>query len=400
MKPMHQDHVMNPPTRLPVAPGGRDPLVVCVLAAADAIAANQRHHAQRAVHRLLAHTAAGSTAVHRVTRIIGQSLHARLAGDLSGSGNLYQEPPHPQDMLAAFQLLLDGTPFIRTGYTGANLTIMEVLGDAPRWHIVDIGIGSGTQWQHFLALLAGRGVSLPQVRLTGIDIPAPGPDPSHRLREVAARLQHHAAALGVPFSCEMLASPIEAVDVTALQPHATDALVINAAFALHHTAAGDGVVDPARSRDAVLRRLHGLQPRLLMLVEPDAEHNALPFVPRVREAMAHYLTVFDALNELLPGDRPARAVIEQAFFGREMLNIIAGEGPLRVERHERHTAWQRRLAIADFTAIDLGHLRSHLKRSLKLTPPCDLLGVSGGLALAWKGVPLVAVSAWKPQEQG
>ncbi len=352
------------------------------------------------MHRLLEHTAAGSTAVQRVTRIVGQGLQARLAGDRSWSGNLYQEPPHPQDMLAAFQVLLDATPFIRTGYTSANLTIMDVLGDAPRWHIVDIGIGSGTQWHHFLALFAGRRAPLPQVRLTGIDIPAPGPDPSHRLREVAARLQHYADGLGVPFSCEMIASPIEELDVTAIPSPPEAALVINAAFALHHTAAGDGVVDQARSRDAVLRRLHGLHPRLLLLVEPDAEHNALPFVPWVREALAHYLTVFDALDVLLPRNRAARAVIEQAFFGREILNIIANEGPLRVERHERHVAWQQRLVTDGFTSIDLGPLRSRLHRSLKLTPPCDLLVVSGGLSLVWKGVPLVAVSAWQPRGPG
>jgi hypothetical protein len=238
------------------------------------------------------------------------------------------------------------------------------------------------------------------VRLTGIDIPAPGPDPTQRLREVAARVQHHADVLGVPFVCEMIASPVEEVDVAAIQQHADEALVINAAFALHHIAADDGVADPAHSRDAVLCRLHGLHPRLLMLVEPDAEHNGLPFVPRVREALAHYLTVFDALDVLLPADRPERTIIEQAFFGREMLNIIAGEGTQRVERHERHTSWQRRLMTSNFTAIDLWHLRSHLERSLKLTPPFDLLRASGGLSLAWKDVPLVAVSAWKPRERG
>ncbi len=140
-----------------VAPGGRDALIASVIEAADATEAGDRQGAHMLLADILQHSQAGSTAVQRVTHIVAHSLLARLAGDLSGSGNLYQEAPHPHDMLAAFQLLLHQTPFIRFGYASANLAIMDAFADEPRWHLIDIGIGSGTQWHHLLAALAARG---------------------------------------------------------------------------------------------------------------------------------------------------------------------------------------------------------------------------------------------------
>ena len=390
---MQQDYLAESQARLEIAPGGSDTLVACVIEAAEAIEAGDRQMAHVHLAGILQHPQPGSTAVQRVAQIVAHSLLARLAGDLSGSGNLYQEAPHPQDMLAAFQLLLHETPFIRFGYESANLAIMDGLVNEPCWHIIDIGIGSGTQWHHLLAALAARGSNIPHVRLTGIDIPAPSPDPAQRLRAVADTLQRLADELSIPFVCDMIASPMEDITATTLAMRADDVIAINAAFALHHIAAGDGVDDPARSRDAVLHRLHQLHPRLVTLTEPEADHNALPFIPRVREALAHYLTVFDELETQIPSDRCALAIIERAFFGREMLNIIASEGTQRIERHERHERWQRRLATLAFAPIGLDHLAGYIAANLSLVPPFDLCMDGGVLSLAWKGVPLVAVSA-------
>ncbi|MDQ5852633.1 MAG: GRAS family protein, partial [Chloroflexota bacterium] len=109
-----------------------------------------------------------------------------------------------------------------------------------------------------------------------------------------------------------------------------------------------------------------------------------------------YLTVFDALEAQLPVDQPERTIIERSFFGREILNVIAGEGAQRVERHERHESWQRRLERLRFAPVELGHLAQHITDTLDLAPPFDLLLDRGVMSLAWKGVPLVAASAWKP----
>lgn len=66
-----------------------------------------------------------------------------------------------------------------------------------------------------------------------------------------------------------------------------------------------------------------MRPLILTLVEPDSEHNALPLLQRLPEAFHHYLIVFEALDTLLANSPRARTVLESAFFGREIINILS-----------------------------------------------------------------------------
>jgi hypothetical protein len=116
----------------------------------------------------------------------------------------------------------------------------------------------------------------------------------------------------------------------------------------------------------------------------------------VSESFVHYLTVFDALEALLGGHGRERAVLERTFFGREMGNILGGEGARRVERHERHQSWQRRLQLAGFLPLSCADLADALGNDLAIRPPFALKRDQQTLLLCWKNIPLLAVSAWQP----
>jgi hypothetical protein len=299
-------------------------------------------------------------------------------------------------MLAAFQALVRHTPVVRFGYIAATRALIAALGDAPRLHLVDVGIGSGAQWAYALDALARRPAPIERLRLTGIDLPAPGPDPAQRLRTVGDGLARRAAALGIPFAFEPVA--IQAEDLTAggIQRRPDEVLAVNAAFALHHVLPTEAGAPPGRDRDALLAYLRSLEPRLLTLVEPDLEHNALPLLPRVRESMRLYLAVFELLEALLPPGLPERTIIEEEFFGREIRNVTVGEGTRRVERHERRSAWERRLRRQGFAPIDMSGFAGGVARELRAPRPCAVQAAGGMLVLGWKDRSLIAASAWTP----
>jgi hypothetical protein len=249
----------------------------------------------------------------------------------------------------------------------------------------------------FLDLVADRFLKPPSIRLTGIDVPAPGKNPRLRLQQAGRMLAERAAELGIPFTYEPVAGLVEELDLGRFRARPGEPLVVNAVFALHHLHSSGTSADGASHRNTVLRRVRDLRPDVLTLVEPESEHNSLPLVSRVAEAMLHYLTVFDALDGLLPRDRPERLTLEQDFFGREIFNVIVGEGVERVERHERHGSWHDRLTGEGFEPLDMSGLAGTLRDELQPSKPFGLNADRGALFLTWRTLRLIAASAWKPR---
>jgi hypothetical protein len=368
-----------------------------LLQAAQAIEQGDVTQASMRLEAIVRQVADPRTAADRLNQIFVQALHARITSDTAGAGNLYQSNfnASEHDMISAFGVLETATPMLRFGYTYANHALVNLLHEEARIHLIDIGITPGVQWRYFLERLATVAAKPPHVRLTGIDVPFSAADPEKRLRQVGAMLQAHADQFSIPFTYQPIASYVEHLDFGQIVLDESEALAVNATLALHHTPAGDGVLQETQSRDAVLQRIFALRPRILTLIEPDAEHNALPFVQRVQEAYHHYLAVFEALETILPATSKEKSVLENAFFGREVINVIAAEGPQRVERHERSDAWQRRLQATGFRQLPFSsHAVQQEKPSLPLPHPFRLWAERGMVRMGFGQTPLVSASAW------
>lgn len=375
----------------------RRPFLNRLIAAGEAIESGDQARAKSLLDAVLrAAPDTGGESVERISRLFARALLARLEGDRSSDGNLYLRSAGPRDMLAAFQLLVHATPLIRFGYLSANAAITAAIQDEREVHIIDIGIGGGTQWPFLLHALATRPGGPPRVRLTGIDLPCRGPDPEQRLRWAGAFIGGWATRLGVPFEFHGIPASAERVDFGRIAARSSAPIAVNAAFALHHVP--DASVQATGNRDAVLSGIRSLSPRVLTLIEPDVEHNALPFLPRLSEAVGHYYAVFQALDALLPRHLAARATIEQVFFGQEVLNVVVGEGAARVERHERRGAWQRRLRMNGFEPVRMMPHEPAVRTALGLSQGFDVRVDEPALLLMRNGVSIVASSAWRPRE--
>lgn len=338
--------------------------------------------ADAALDLLLADTQLPTRPEERLARLVVGALIARRQGAAADTGNLYGGAAGPAEMLGAFEALVRDTPLVRFGHHTANTAHLSVIGDAQAVCLVDIGLGFGSQWEPLLHALGQRPGGPPRVRLVGVDLPAPGPDPASALDAVGARLARVAAECAVPFEFVALPGRVEELELPTARPG--ERLLINAAFALHHT----GVED----RDRTLRRLAATGADALVLCEPEADHDTSAFPARVGAAMHHYGLVFRVLDRCLPERSPARAVIEGQFFGREIHNVVVGEGPTRVERHAPAADWSRRLLAAGFRplVVDPGP-------APELPAGVDIVALGAARALTVDGFPLVVVSAWGVQ---
>ena len=371
------------------------PLLAQVLETGAAIQQAPPEAASEITNRLFSAAANEDGAEGRIALAFARAFAARAQQASHDAGNLYNSSYGVMDMIAAFNVLVNSTPLVTFGHRFANHVILSAIAGEREVYLLDLGIGSGLQWFHLMEQLAALPEGAPTLHLTGIDIPAVSGDPDQRLRETGERLQQHARRLGIDFSYQGIASKLEEIDLTALPVAPSQVLVVNSALTLHHIP--DQLVAEPDERDRILLQIKALRPRVFTLTEPDSEHNKLDYLPRLRESLRHYYTVFDVLDTLLPPDLPERQIIEEEFFGREITNVVSCEGNRRVERHERDEAWQRRLVRTGFSPVQHPDLASLLTTELQLHPDFSLVPNGAGYTLHWKGTNIIAATAWKPE---
>jgi hypothetical protein len=365
------------------SPRSAAPSLSARLQAAARLVDAQDPAAEAALAALRSDTEAAQGPEERLARLFLGALEARRAGLAADLGNLYGGGAGPAEMLGAFEAFVQDTPLVRFAHHAANAAHLAAIGDAAAVRIIDVGLGFGSQWEPLLQALARRPGGPPAVHLVGIDLPAPGADPAAGLTAVGARLARLAEGCGVPFTFTALPGRVEDLPLPEVEPG--ERLTINAAFALHHT----GPLD----RDPTLARLAATGAHAIVLCEPEADHDAPAFPARLRAALRHYGLVFDVLDRCLRERPAARAVIEGQFFGREIHNVVVGEGAARVERHAPHADWSRRLRAAGLSPVSL---RTRPDSQLRLPDGVAVVPLGSATALTVDGEPLVVVSAWQP----
>lgn len=363
-----------------------------ILETGQAFANPEEADFRRATEALASLANKAGTPAERIALAYTRAFHACQQDESLYSGNLYSSDFGELDMISAFGVLVKSTPLVTFGHMFANLTIMHAVANAQEIHVLDLGIGSGVQWYHLLDQLANRPGGAPKVRITGIDIAAATGAPEHRLQETGKRLMEYAASLNIVATYSCIATKLEEFDLRTLTFPANETLVINSALTLHHIP--DQLTVTPDQRDKVLKQIKALKPAVFTLTEPDSEHNKLEFMPRLRESLRHYYTVFDVLDTLLPAEMSERQIIEQEFFGREIINVTSCEGLARVERHERNEAWQRRLTRLGFTPYEEQDLAEDLTYALRLHENFSLVANGAGYTLHWKGTPVISSTAW------
>ncbi|KAK9066426.1 hypothetical protein SSX86_013748 [Deinandra increscens subsp. villosa] len=291
----------------------------------------------------------------------------------------------------ALRLVYEVCPHIQFGHFVANLAILEVFEGESFVHVVDLGmtlgLPHGHQWRGLLESLVNHNChSLRRIRITAVGTLV------DRFHLIGDELELYAHKLGINLEFSYVGSSLETLRPKDIKTYKNEVLVVNSVLQLHYV-----VKESRGDLNSVLKIIHELCPKVLVLVEQDSSHNGPFFLGRFMEALSYYSTIFDALDAMLPKYDTRRAKVEQFYFAEEIKNIVSYEGANRVERHERLDQWRRRMSRAGFQATPI-KLLAHAKLWLAKLNVCEgynIMEGKGSLVLGWKSKPIVAASCWK-----
>ena len=344
----------------------------------------QAPQADAALGRLLAQLQAHPDPRCTGLVVFASALAQRLRGKTGDEANLYlRRFEVPQ--IELFNLLGRHVPMVGLATRIANDALAQAMAGQTNPTLIDLGIGTGRQFNALLGELAAAGQLPRQLTVVGIE---PAAD---ALEQARTALQATALELGVELRFLGFASSVEDLtdaDWRAVAAACSERPAINAAFALHHIAddrAGHG------QRRTVLSRLHGLNPRCLVLSEPDVDHLEPRFLQRFRNCFAHFGAVFAVLDSL-PLSQADRDALKVGFFGREIADILGADEAQRSERHESAAAWMQHLALSGF---DLQVPTAALPRCAHAAVSVEQHGQRAAISAA--GVPVVSVFVAVPR---
>jgi hypothetical protein len=321
------------------------------------------------------------------------------------------------------------SPWSSFGHVAANGAILESFLEAAaaspepqRFHILDLSNTFCTQWPTLLEALATRSADdTPHLSITTVvsAVPsAPTAAVQRVMREIGQRMEKFARLMGVPFSFRAVhhAGDLAELDLDALDLRdggATTALAVNCINSLRGVVPGG-----ARRRDAFTSSLRRLDPRVVTVVEEEADlvasdpdtsseeggDSEAAFLKVFGEGLRFFSAYMDSLEESFPKTSNERLALERGA-GRAIVDLVSCPASESMERRETAASWARRMRSAGFSPVAFSEdvaddVRSLLRRyregwSMR-DASLDDLAAGAGVFLAWKEQPLVWASAWRP----
>nr|CAB3463019.1 unnamed protein product [Digitaria exilis] len=380
--------------------------------------------------------------LQRLSLITADSLARRLLCPIQGfAGALihpsdYFEQPILQTARCNHAEL---SPYISTGFVTINRAILEAVEDEKVVHIIDLSCSTShpRQWLNLLHDFHGRKGGPPEVRLTVVH------DDKDFLATMRRLLSEEADMLNIPFQFNSVIGRLETLEFRNLRDTLNvkygEAIAISCSLQMHRLLAVDDnlsysgigqlqkMANIARLKQmassgyspvstlspqcqtpkllaSFLNAIRALKPNIMLVMEQDADHNALLFCDRFVEALNYYAALFDSFHAVAAGN-PRRADertrVERMILGEEIKNILVCEGVHRHERHERLRQWATHMDRSGFEHVPLSFdairkARQNLmsfgldERNGKVESDC--------LLLCWGSTHLYSISAWRPHQ--
>ncbi|KAF8034727.1 hypothetical protein BT93_C0899 [Corymbia citriodora subsp. variegata] len=364
-------------------------LVHTLMACAEAVQQENLKLADALVKHIGLLAASQNGAMRKVATYFAEALARRI----------YRIYPHDGGLDSSCNDILqmhfyETCPYLKFAHFTANQAILEAFATASRVHVIDFGLKQGMQWPALMQALALRPGGPPTFRLTGIG--PPQPDNTDALQQVGWKLAQLAETIGVEFEFRgFVANSLADLEPAMLdiRPPEVETVAVNSVFELHRLLSRPGAIDK------VLSSITAMRPKIVTMVEQEANHNGPVFVDRFTEALHYYSSLFDSLEGSGVAPPTQDLVMSEVYLGRQICNVVACEGPDRVERHETLAQWQGRMGSAGFDPVHLGS-NAFKQASMLLALFAGGEGYrveenNGCLMLGWHTRPLIATSAWQ-----
>lgn len=370
--------------------------------AAKAIMDGESEIAVELITRLNQSSNARGTPEQRLGFYMVSGLRSRVsvnstAEEQSSAAELYRK-----EHILSTQLLYDKSPCFKLAFMAANNVILKAFSGSGhpdrKIHVVDFDIGHGLQYVYLLheiaaARKADGGMPILLKLTTFKDFGNGGVE---RLKLVGDGLRSLSNKLGVLFSYNVLDFKLSDLSRRGLTVENDEVLAVNFAFKLNKLP--DESVTTDNLRDEVLRRMKGMSPAVVTVMEQELNANTASFTTRVNDAFSYYSAFLDSFDATIPKENLDRVKIEEGL-SRRIFNSVACDGRDRVERCEVFGKWRARMTMAGFVCKPVGQLTaeslmSRLNSGTRGNPGFTVKEDSGAMNFGWLGRTLTVVSAW------
>ncbi|KAK3119703.1 hypothetical protein QOZ80_9AG0674040 [Eleusine coracana subsp. coracana] len=420
------------------------------------------------LHRLAA-VFADALARKLLTLVPGLSRALHLSSSSSTTTSAGETTVHHHHLVAARRHVFDMLPFLKLAYLATNRAVVEAMEGERFVHVVDLSgpAADPVQWIALFHSFRGRRGGAPHLRVTAVhdsrdflrtmngvlareadafDIPFQFDAVEARVEELdpdalrnALRVRSgEALAISVVAQLHRLLAvddvmsgsrrnngagggsscltPVQIIARSSSSPRSFGELLereLNTRLQLSPDASSSvlssspGTMAAQRPKlGSFLKAVRGLSPKIMVVTEPEANHNAGSFQERFDEAVNYYAALFDCLERATATSAAAqkqqgRCVVERVVLGEEIRGVVAREGAERKERHERLAQWARRMEGAGMERVGLSY--DVMMEARKLLQSCGWGGYEvthdargDGFFFCWHKKPLYSISAWRP----
>ncbi len=237
--------------------------------------------------------------------------------------------------ITLFDIIIKQFPFVKNSHEITNNLLYQKMRETESAVLMDIGIGRGIQTLSLIEMFKPSD-KLRTLKVVGIEPFTEAIELTEKiLTEKAKQLHFELEFIGIN-------ALIEAYNFTKIKElvKPDEPIFINTSLTLHH-------IKEKEERKRVLSELRTLNPKALLLTEPNVNHYDNNFHKRFQNSYQHFFHVFSVIDKL-DVDANAKSSLK-LFFGREIEDIIGKKDKDRYERHDLATNWVDMLTEANYT---------------------------------------------------
>ncbi|CAN0855460.1 DELLA protein GAI [Linum grandiflorum] len=293
----------------------------------------------------------------------------------------------------AVEIVHSRVPFSMASQLAAVQAMVENVVGEKRIHVVDLKIRAGLSIIALMQALSGPGKApLELLKVTAV---ASDATEERNIAETGRRLSNFAHGMRIPFLFKVVKEDKSTgLHKSQVELEPKEAIVVYAEYAISLL-----IAKPTRL-DGMMKFVRSLHPRVMVVIETEANHNSPDFGHRFVEALFTSAARFDCVAECMDNcPSEARTAVEAVYLNERIRNVVVAEGDDRVIRDVRIEVWRKYFARCRMLEIQLSKLAlNHAKIVVSKFPcaaSCLVRVDKKSLLLGWKDTPLVFVSAWK-----
>jgi DELLA protein len=227
-----------------------------------------------------------------------------------------------------------------------------------------------------------------------LKITAFGTTSMSKIQETGKRLAQFAETVNLPFSFNL----VMVLNINDLKKESFD-IEAGEFIAVYSSLFLKNLLAHPNCLEYLMRVIRDLRPQIMVITEPEANHNSQAFKDRFVETLLYFSAIFDCLEACMDRSDPSRMGAEGLYLSYAIKNSIAKEGKERTFQCVKIDFW--RAYLAEFGMEETELSMTSLYQAIQVVKKfacgsyCTLDMNGKCLIIGWKGTPINSLSVWK-----